>query len=240
MQVYYSAEDVPAGLPPAVSEFLQDQLRKISAALTEPDVYNFQKTNIAPTKPQSGDIRFADGTNWNPGAGAGLYLFDTVWTPIDRNLARTSNLVEVVNTIIETTVFTQSIYAGLLSTNKGVRLSLIGDYLNNTGSTQDVTFRVKFGTTTLLTFVLYDGLGGISTSATRRTILLDAILANINSDSIQFASGIVHTSAGSSVPAQGSGAENTANALNLTVTAEHTTASANASFRMQFAHLELL
>lgn len=240
MQIYYSAEDVPAGLPPAVSEFLQDQLRKISAALTEPDVYNFQKTNIAPTKPQAGDIRFADGTNWNPGAGAGLYLFDTVWTPIDRTLKRTSAVVDVVNTVSETTVFTFPVYAGLLTTNRGIRLSLIGDYLNNTGSTIDLILRVKLGATTLLTLEMYAGTGGIITSTSRQSMKLDAIFANINSASIQFASGVVNTSAGDPVTAYGTAAENTAGSLNYVVTAQHSVASANASFRMQFAHLELL
>ena len=29
-----------------------------------------------PEKPQVGDIRFADGTNWDPSHGAGLYLYN--------------------------------------------------------------------------------------------------------------------------------------------------------------------
>jgi hypothetical protein len=28
----------------------------------------------APDKPRDGDIRYADGTTWNPGSGRGLYL----------------------------------------------------------------------------------------------------------------------------------------------------------------------
>lgn len=31
----------------------------------------------APAKPQIGQIVFADGTNWNPSAGRGLYYYDT-------------------------------------------------------------------------------------------------------------------------------------------------------------------
>lgn len=31
------------------------------------------QTNVAPDRPRAGDIRFADGTNWNPGSGAGFY-----------------------------------------------------------------------------------------------------------------------------------------------------------------------
>lgn len=31
--------------------------------------------NVAPTKPRSGLVVYADGTNWNPGSGEGIYVF---------------------------------------------------------------------------------------------------------------------------------------------------------------------
>jgi hypothetical protein len=30
-----------------------------------------------PTKPAQGDIRYADGTGWNPGAGEGIYFYNS-------------------------------------------------------------------------------------------------------------------------------------------------------------------
>jgi|TARA_R110000787_G_scaffold128001_5_gene239725 hypothetical protein len=30
-----------------------------------------------PTKPAQGDIRYADGTTWNPGAGEGIYFYNS-------------------------------------------------------------------------------------------------------------------------------------------------------------------
>jgi hypothetical protein len=33
----------------------------------------------APAKPQPGQLVFADGTNWNPGSGRGLYYYDSGW-----------------------------------------------------------------------------------------------------------------------------------------------------------------
>lgn len=33
----------------------------------------------APAKPITGQLVFADGTQWNPGSGRGLYYFDGVW-----------------------------------------------------------------------------------------------------------------------------------------------------------------
>jgi hypothetical protein len=35
--------------------------------------------NAEPDKPQVGQIVFADGTNWNPGSGRGLYYYDSSW-----------------------------------------------------------------------------------------------------------------------------------------------------------------
>ena len=40
--------------------------------------YNIQ-ANVDPSdndgKPRNGDIRYADGTNWNPGSGEGIYAY---------------------------------------------------------------------------------------------------------------------------------------------------------------------
>lgn len=32
--------------------------------------------HVAPAKPRGGMIRIADGTNWNPGGGRGVYWYD--------------------------------------------------------------------------------------------------------------------------------------------------------------------
>ena len=31
--------------------------------------------NVAPDKPRAGMVALADGTNWNPGSGAGVYAY---------------------------------------------------------------------------------------------------------------------------------------------------------------------
>jgi len=37
---------------------------------------HYDVTNVAPSKPRQGDVRFADGTNWNPTSGGeGLYVY---------------------------------------------------------------------------------------------------------------------------------------------------------------------
>jgi hypothetical protein len=37
---------------------------------------HFDVSNVAPDKPRTGDIRYADGSNWNPGStGEGVYIY---------------------------------------------------------------------------------------------------------------------------------------------------------------------
>ena len=36
----------------------------------------FEQLNVAPAKPKDGRVYYADGTNWNPGSGKGLYFYD--------------------------------------------------------------------------------------------------------------------------------------------------------------------
>jgi len=62
------AEDIPA--------YLQTELDRISAIISNLADGHFDVSNVAPDKPRTGDIRYADGTNWNPGsAGEGVYIY---------------------------------------------------------------------------------------------------------------------------------------------------------------------
>ena len=36
---------------------------------------DFDVSNVVPSKPRAGDVRYADGSNWNPGSGQGLYIY---------------------------------------------------------------------------------------------------------------------------------------------------------------------
>lgn len=47
------------------------------------DYITFRIHNKAPNKPKGGIVYYADGTNWNPGAGKGLYEYDgTTWNKL--------------------------------------------------------------------------------------------------------------------------------------------------------------
>jgi hypothetical protein len=69
--------------PDEIPSFLNAELVRIQAAVAALAEGHIDKVNVAPTKPRDGDIRYADGTNWNPGSGIGLYQRQGLsWMPI--------------------------------------------------------------------------------------------------------------------------------------------------------------
>lgn len=60
------------------------EFQRIAQALQEQnEVLRLGTTYVAPSKPRSGDIRLADGTQWNPGSGAGFYgYYGSAWVKL--------------------------------------------------------------------------------------------------------------------------------------------------------------
>lgn len=52
------------------------ELEEIRTALRtmKVDYVEYKIHHVEPSKPKEGRVYYADGTNWNPGAGAGLYV----------------------------------------------------------------------------------------------------------------------------------------------------------------------
>lgn len=81
---------MPYSPVPPTSSSLEDatswvyrELLRISAILNAVEAGRLEKTYVVPAKPREGDIRFADGTNWNPGGGKGIYFYDgTSWVKL--------------------------------------------------------------------------------------------------------------------------------------------------------------
>jgi hypothetical protein len=72
-EVKYSPLEAPVEYS---KEFYLNELQRISRVL---DIITFgylPETNVAPDKPRNGDMRYGDGTNWDPGFGRGIYYFD--------------------------------------------------------------------------------------------------------------------------------------------------------------------
>ncbi len=58
-----------------VELYLQQELQRISEELMLIADGDLRIRNVVPTKPRNG-LYYADGTDWNPGSGKGVYRFD--------------------------------------------------------------------------------------------------------------------------------------------------------------------
>lgn len=59
----------------SVSQYFQDQLTQISGAINALATGHIDPTYAPPAKTFEGDVRLADGANWNPGSGMGFYAY---------------------------------------------------------------------------------------------------------------------------------------------------------------------
>lgn len=71
----YGPSAIPDDAPRGLKAWLVTQLRQISAELThgQPQTVTLATLGVEPPRPRDGMIVYADGTEWNPGAGEGFY-----------------------------------------------------------------------------------------------------------------------------------------------------------------------
>ena len=74
MSIRYTKNPVPSK-PEDLPAYLQSELDRIAAVISNVADGHFDELNVVPSKPRAGDVRYADGTNWNPSAGEGLYIY---------------------------------------------------------------------------------------------------------------------------------------------------------------------
>tara|TARA_R100000541_G_scaffold48877_1_gene55947 strand:- start:434 stop:685 length:252 start_codon:yes stop_codon:yes gene_type:complete len=74
MSIRYAKSPVPSD-PKDIPAYLQSELDKVSAVIANIAEGHFDVSNVEPTKKRAGDVRYADGSNWNPGSGQGLYIY---------------------------------------------------------------------------------------------------------------------------------------------------------------------
>ena len=72
----YTPTNIPANVED-IGKVVYDNLVKISAVLELLRDGHIDVVYAAPTKPSRGDIRYADGTTWNPGGGEGIYFYNS-------------------------------------------------------------------------------------------------------------------------------------------------------------------
>jgi hypothetical protein len=170
-----------------------------------------------------------DGSQWSPGDFVRI---------LDRNVVA----VDVNNTAAETTVYTKSIAANTLGTQRSLRLTMIADQLHNNVAGDTCTLRCKYGGTTLVT--LGSSFGG-TLSAARRTVRLTFEIINLNATNSQNGQLFIKydpTTGGAiqEVGGAGTAAVDSTAAQTLLVSAQWSAASLNDSFKMISTTLELV
>jgi hypothetical protein len=55
--------------------YVVTELKRLGDVLFNQATFRLERTHEAPTRPRGGDVRYADGSNWNPGSGEGIYFF---------------------------------------------------------------------------------------------------------------------------------------------------------------------
>jgi hypothetical protein len=158
---------------------------------------------------------------------------------------------EVVNSAAETTVYTKAIPGGTLGIDRALRLTLIGDYFNNSGDVRDLAVKGKYGATTFFSI----SANTVAGSATRKTVRLQLELFAKGATNSQVGVGTYLLDAGTATAGAVTVAEfrhlgtvNGHNAIaidstaaqDLVVTVQHSTNHASLSFRILSARLEVI
>ena len=80
--VFYSPDNVPSDIRD-LPRYVQIELDRIKRALDILIAGHLDTTYVEPLKPREGDLRLADGTEWNPGSGQGVYCYyNATWNKL--------------------------------------------------------------------------------------------------------------------------------------------------------------
>lgn len=76
-------ESAPQELPLAARVYLDRAMAQIQGVIRLLAAGHLDQTRVAPSRPRDGDIRYADGSSWNPGSGEGAYMYYAAdWNPL--------------------------------------------------------------------------------------------------------------------------------------------------------------
>lgn len=59
-----------------LTRWVMDEFNRLSVRGNQVESVVFQELHVEPMKPRVGTVVFADGTDWDPGAGRGFYGYD--------------------------------------------------------------------------------------------------------------------------------------------------------------------
>lgn len=67
----------------ALAEYLEGELDALAQHFNNQDLIWLKERFVAPAKPRTGMVVLADGTEWDPGAGAGFYgYYGAAWVKL--------------------------------------------------------------------------------------------------------------------------------------------------------------
>lgn len=98
------------------------------------------------------DCSTSDGTEaaWRINASGDLSCTTIAFT--SKTLDRKTSATTINNTAAETTIYSYTIPAGTVDADGELRLTLLSEFLNNTGSNRGLTIKVKLGGTTVIEY----------------------------------------------------------------------------------------
>jgi len=80
IEVWQIFEPEPAPVsddPKEMMRYLFNEYRRLASFVQIIASGQLEVSHVAPAKPRLGMVRIADGTNWNPGGGRGVYWYDS-------------------------------------------------------------------------------------------------------------------------------------------------------------------
>ena len=194
----------------------------------------------------------------NPGYPVGRAAKNSFFDQSTRVLARTNTSTTIVNETGKTSLFTYTVPAHMLGTDRSIRITLNGTIVNDTGANQTMTWSVDYGSTTLWSDAwgsVYDP-GASDLIQGYRVEYMLSVLDNLDSTRGQIVSGAYHigealtgpdtwgnfgsTGARSVTGFGGYSAEDTSTALDLVFSSQFGLASAVLSITLDNALVELL
>ena len=70
----YQPDQAPEDID-SLARYVHTELMRVAAVLELALVRSVEFQDVAPTKVKDGMVCAADGTNWNPGSGQGVYVY---------------------------------------------------------------------------------------------------------------------------------------------------------------------
>jgi hypothetical protein len=163
--------------PGELKSWVNRQFERLNDALNSIVPGSMDQLHAAPSKPRDGMVRLADGTDWNPGFGAGPYVFqDGAWRPMASGAFTECWIINVTN---EFDVITTGTAKRTFRAPYAFNVSAVRSSVNTVSSSGVVTMDInEEGTSILSTKLSIDASEKVSTTAATPAVISDAALAD--------------------------------------------------------------